>query len=115
MQNIEENRAYDPFKRVYYSDIVGTYIVDAITGVKYIAKVGSDDEKKFFKIKCTTSYRNRLAKLQNQPSYTTTNQAFYKSPQEYMDYHKVKLSDDILESWNERIEYLEYKDMEKYY
>lgn len=111
MQNIEENRAYDPFKRVYYSDNVGTSIVDAITGVRYIAKVGSNDEKKYFKVKCTTAYRNRLAKLQNEPSFTTSNQAFYKSPQEYMDYHKVKLSDDILESWNKRIQYLEDENM----
>ena len=109
MQNIEENRAYVPFKRVYYSDIVGTSILDAITGTKYIAKVGSKDEKNFFKVKSTTAYRNQLAKLQNQPSYTTTNQAFYKNPQEYMDYHKVKLSDDILEAWNHRIEYLEHE------
>ena len=26
-----------------------------------------------------------------------------------MDYHKVKLSDDILETWNERIEYLKHE------
>ena len=111
MQNIEENRAYDPYKKVYYSDIVGTSIVDAITGVKYITKVGSNDEKKFFKVKSTSAYRNRLAKFQTLPSYTTTNQAFYKNPQEYMDYHKVILSDDILELWNERIEHSENEDM----
>jgi len=31
-----------------------------------------------------------------------TNQAFYESPQLYMNHMKVKLSDDILEKWKSR-------------
>ena len=100
--DIENNTAYDPYKKVYYSDMVGAPILDAITGAKYPYKVGSYDEKKFFKVRSTTAYRNKHSKLQYPATHTMTNQAFYESPQLYMNHMKVKLSDDILEKWKSR-------------
>ena len=64
VNTVEEVVSSDPYKKVYYSDIVGTSILDAITGVKYPYKVGSKDEKKFFKVRTTVAYKNRSAKLQ---------------------------------------------------
>lgn len=96
---VELNRAYDPYKKVYYSDIVGSPILDAITGAKYPYKVGSYDESKFFKVKSTTAYRNTHSKLQYPASHTTSNQAFYQNPQAYMNHLKVQLSDDIVNNW----------------
>lgn len=101
---IECNRAYDPYKKVYYSDIVGSPILDAITGAKYPYKVGSYHEKKFFKVKSTTAYRNTHSKLQYPATHTLCNQAFYENPNVYMNHLKVHLSDDIIESWEARNE-----------
>ena len=38
----------------YYSDIVGEYIKDAVTGAKYPWKVGSKDDERFFRVTYTT-------------------------------------------------------------
>tara|TARA_B100001059_G_C17612916_1_gene465515 strand:+ start:401 stop:751 length:351 start_codon:yes stop_codon:yes gene_type:complete len=100
--DIEDNTAYDPYKKVYYSDIVGAPILDAITGAKYPYTVGSYHEKKFFKVQSTTAYRNKHSKLQYPATHTMSNQAFYESPQLYMNHMKVKLSDDVLAKWNSR-------------
>jgi hypothetical protein len=103
MNNIDENTAYDVYKKVYYSDIVGSPIVDAITGAKYPFKVGSTDENKFFKVRSTIAYKNRSAKMDYLPCASVTNQAFYESPTAYMDYHCVKLSADIIDKWQSRV------------
>ena len=99
-EEIEENVAPHFYKRVYYSDIVDSPIINAVTGEKYPYKVGSNDEKRFFKVKSTTTYRNRSAKLQYPASASTTNQAFYENPEQYMHHLDVKLSSDILENWH---------------
>ena len=101
---IEKNTAYDPYKKVYYSDVVGSPILDAITGAKYPYKVGSYHEKKFFKVKSTTAYRNTHSKLQYPATHTLCNQAFYENPTAYMNHLKVELSDDIIETWKARNE-----------
>ena len=98
----EVNNMYDPYKKVYYSDVVGSAILDAVTGAKYPFKVGSLDEKKFFKVRSTTAYKNRSAKAANPTCASVTNQAFYENPQSYMKHHTVELSSDILANWNKR-------------
>ncbi len=100
---IEENTAYDPYKKVYYSDVVGSMILDAITGAKYPYKVGTINENKFFKVRSTTAYKNRSAKMEYPACASVTNQAFYESPEAYMNHHYVKLSDDIVKNWHERV------------
>lgn len=100
---MEPNTVYQPYKKVYYSDVVGSPILDAVTGAKYPFKVGSVDEKKFFKVRSTTAYKNRSAKATYPTWASVTNQAFYENPQSYMSYHSVVLSKDILDSWNERM------------
>ena len=92
----------DPYNKVHYSDVVGIPILDAVTGAKYPFKVGSLDEKKFFKVRSTTSYTNRLAKTSYQTCEFVTNQAFYENPQSYMQHNKVVLSEEILDNWNKR-------------
>ena len=102
--NVNENTMYEPFKKVYYSDITGSCIVDAITGAKYPYKVGSINEKKFFKVRSTTAYKNLSAKLQYNACASITNQAFYENPEVYMNYHSVQLSEDIIQKWKDRLE-----------
>ena len=99
---VETNRIYDPYKKVYYSDVVGSSILDAVTGAKYPFKVGSLDEKKFFKVRSTIAYKNRSAKTVNPTSASVTNQAFYENPESYMKHNSVQLSQDILDNWNSK-------------
>jgi hypothetical protein len=99
---IEADSIYDPYKKVYYSDVVGSPILDAVTGAKYPFKVGSLDEKKFFKVRSTTAYKNRSAKTVYPASASVTNQAFYENPESYMKHHSVQLSQYILDNWNNK-------------
>ena len=99
-EEIEENVAPNFYKKVYYSDILDSPIINAITGEKYPYKVGSKDETRFFKVKSTTAYKNRSAKLQYPANASTTNQAFYENPEQYMRHQNVKLSNDIVFNWN---------------
>jgi hypothetical protein len=100
--DFDTDRIYDPYKKVYYSDVVGSLILDAVTGAKYPFKVGSLDEKKFFKVRSTTAYKNRSAKTAYPTSASVTNQAFYENPESYMKHHSVQLSEDILDNWNNK-------------
>jgi hypothetical protein len=99
---LEKDSIYDAYKKVYYSDVVGSPILDAVTGAKYPFRVGSHDEKKFFKVRSTIAYKNRSAKTPYPPCASVTNQAFYENPQSYMQHHKVVLSEAILDNWNKR-------------
>lgn len=85
---LDKYSIYDLYKKVYYSDVV--------TDAKYPFKVGSIDEKKFFKVRSTTAYTNRLAKTLYPTGALVTNQAFYENPQSYMQHNKVVLSEEIL-------------------
>ena len=98
-----QNVAFEPYKKVYYSDIVGSPILDAITGEKYPYKVGSINEKQFFKVRSTTAYGKSLSKLQYPASASVTNQAFYLNPNAYMNYHAVQLTEDIIKTWENRV------------
>ena len=87
------------YPKIYYSDIVGSPILDAITGAKYPYKVGSHDEKRFFKVRSTIAYNNKNAKNMDTGNAFNTNQAFYLNPTEYMEFHNMELSEDIKNNW----------------
>ena len=99
---ITMNEIREPFKKIYYSDVVGTQIVDAITGEKYNYTVGSKNEQNLFKVRSTISYNNKYSKSAYPTSPSSPNQAFYLNPQVYMKHNSVVLSQDILDKWNER-------------
>ena len=101
-EEIVENSITTPYKKTYYSDVIGSPILDAVTGAKYPFKVGSKDEKKFFKVRSTLAYKNNSAKLEYPSSASTTNQAFYDNPESYMKHNGVVLSKDILDLWKLR-------------
>ena len=84
-----------PNEKLYYSNVVGSYIVNAITGEKYPWKVGTIDELKLFKVKNTTlDQRFNASNLQT---------AYYNSPEEYMEYKNVNLDETIINGWYNRI------------
>ena len=86
--------------KVYYSDVQGASIKDAITGEIYPWKVGSNDEKRFFKVK-DNSLLNKYD-CEFQEGHTL----FFKNPEEYMNFNNMQLDEDIIEEWKKRQEKL---------
>jgi len=95
----EYNIAYAGNCEVYYSDIVGTSIRDAITGAKYPWTVGSFDERRFYKVRSTTAYANPKAKGIQDFDGRSARQGFYETPYSYMNYHGVVLNEDHVKDW----------------
>jgi len=100
-------------KQCYYSNITGSYIHDAITNAKYPWKVGSFDERRFFKVTNTTGnlYNNNN---NNDDCYSSqsSNYAFYETPYEYMNHTNVELDENLIKEWYEKVNKLypdEYK------
>lgn len=77
----------------YYTNILGQYICDAITNAKYPWKLGSFDERRFFKV------TNSTGNLYNNKS----NFAFYESPYAYMNHQNIQLDDDIIKNWYKKV------------
>jgi len=94
----EPNVVYQKHKEVYYSDIVGDSIRDAITGARYPWKVGSFDERRFFKVRSTTAYANSKAKGADSCG-RSARQAFYENPISYMNHYSVNLDEDLVKNW----------------
>ena len=84
--------------KVYYSDIQGAAIKDAITGEIYPWKVGSFDEKRFFKVKDNSLLNKYDSEFQE--GHTL----FFKNPEEYMNFNNMVLHEDIIEEWKKRQE-----------
>lgn len=99
---LEENTVYGYSKnKIFYSNVVGGPIVNAVTGAKYPWEVGSLNEKRFFKVTSNTAYGQKRG-----DHLLGSNQAgvaFYENPEEYMKFTGCKLSDDIVEVWRERV------------
>ena len=107
------NESYAKNSKVYYSDIVGSPILDAVTGEKYPYKVGSLDENRFFKVRSTVAYKNSNSKNIEFGNASITNQAFYLTPTAYMEHKNVELSQDIKDSWLQKtINYSNSEDSE---
>ena len=92
----------------YYSDTVGSYIKDAITGAKHPWRVGSYDEQRFFRVIYTADSANSVRKgLYDNYSKRTSRKAFYESPYAYlhhMRHQDIELDEAIIKSWYEKLE-----------
>ena len=93
--------------KCYYSNVVGSYIVDAITGEKFPWKVGSYDERRFFR------YINTINK--EDPYSRTFQKAFYENPHAFMRHTRVELDETLVNEWydnNEKLYPGEYNVLE---
>jgi hypothetical protein len=116
MGYLTETRAYDPRdniedevlkpvvsikrKKEYYSDVVGSYIVDAITGAKYPWRVGSRDEQRFFRVVNTIPLINFGRKGTCNSSHgCSSSKAFYENPHAYMGHCNIKLEEEYVMEW----------------
>jgi hypothetical protein len=104
--NYESNVSYTGNKEVYYSDIVGSNIRDAITGARVPWNVGSTNERRFFKVMSNTAYSNPHAKGALGCSGKSARQAFYETPHSYMKHHSVMLDDAVVKAWHDKIDRL---------
>lgn len=99
----ESNVSYVGNREVYYSDVVGNTIRDAITGARMPWTVGSTDERRFFKVRSTTAYANSHAKGVLDCGDNSVRQAFYETPNSYMNHHAVILENDLVNTWHDTI------------
>ena len=91
-------------KKEYYSNVVGDYIVDAITNAKYPWQVGTLDEKRFFKVTNTVHRVNGERKgTYDNYDQRSSNIAYYETPHAYMKHCNVTLDDDYVKEWYSKV------------
>lgn len=103
-QSVETNVCVGFCPAVYYSDVEGSSIVDAITGAKYPWRVGTIDENRFFRVMSTTAHTNYERKgNSNNYERRSSRKAFYETPYRYMEHHNVNLNNDIVKCWFDKV------------
>jgi hypothetical protein len=127
MGYLTESRAFNPRENIedssndnkpnlikkqscYNSDVVGSFIKDAITGAKYPWRVGSRDENRFFRVIYTSNVVDSTRKgLYDNYNGRSSTKAFYESPHAYLHHmrHKnIELDETIIQTWYEKMEQL---------
>ena len=102
MDNIDVTPSKDDFliptKKTYnteknfYSSERGQYIVNALTGERYNHKVGSQDERKFWRVTIPFT----------KDGVTNSVKLFYISPSEYEYHRDINIETHIKMSWNRK-------------
>lgn len=89
-----DNSSDDDDDQTFYPT-QGKYIVNAITGVQTIFRVGSKHERRFWKVSdvSLTAY---------EPATGTGATYFFPSPEAYENVRNIKLSKDKKRSWKNR-------------
>ena len=88
---IPTKKTYNTEKN-FYSSERGQYIVNALTGEKYNYKVGSQDERKFWRVIIPFT----------KDGVTNSVKLFYVSPSEY-EYHRyIDVETDIKMKWSRK-------------
>jgi len=90
-------------KKEYYSNDIGSNIVNAISNAKYPWRVGSKDENRFFRVTNTVPYTNseRKGSINNSDNRSSC-KAFYENPHEYMKHCNVELDPEYVDNWYNR-------------
>jgi len=95
---VEYNVGFFNSKNNYYpSNVEGQLIVDAITGAIYPWRVGTYEEKRFFKVIDSSD----IMVSNGKPSYNkrTPNFLYYQSPESYMKHKIVVLEESVITDW----------------
>ena len=91
----------------YYSNVMGEYIKDAITGEKYPWRVGSNDETRFFRVTNATNMIDTGRRgISNSYMGRDSRKAFYENPHAYMRHRHIELDEDFINEWYEKHERL---------
>ena len=86
---------FNPHHITHSSNVVGSYIVNAVTNEKYPFMVGSEKEKLLFKVKNTTKNANFFSTRENDTLY-------FDDPEQYMNFRDVILDPSVVERWQKR-------------
>jgi hypothetical protein len=109
-QSLTPKQSSSNFKKqnCYYSDVVGEYIKDAVTGAKYPWRVGSLDEQRFFRVTYTIGYVDPSRKGVYNSMGRSSKKAFYENPDAYLKHVKysVELDQETINAWYNKQEEL---------
>ena len=107
-ENINHKHNYHSKKNLSYyaSDIVGTYIVNPITGAKYPWKVGTLDENRFFKV---IDNSNNVSFRSSEYGHRVSHKLYYETPTDYMKHRNIVLDQTVIENWKNKMQERGYK------
>ena len=93
-------------RSIYYtSNMPDSYIKNAFTGHIYPYRVGSLDSLQLYKVMDSTGIIDnngvKLNKMKRPNS--TTNALYYDNPEEYMNHRRIKLNNDKINSWKNKV------------
>ena len=89
----------------YYSSERGQFIVNALTGYTYSMKVGTSDEKLFWRVSVPIT----------KDGIINTRKLFYESPDEYEQHRDVELPYSIKSTWRKSVKKTEIINNQKNY
>ena len=90
----------------YYSSERGQFIVNALTGYTYSVRVGTTDEKLFWRVSIPIITKDGI---------TNTLKLFYESPDEYEQHRDIELPYSIKTNWRKSVKKIEIINNQKNY
>ena len=97
-------RKKEPKRPSYFpSNSQGNFIKNAITGVEYTWRVGTNDARRLFRVIDTTGLydpngRRLRRDAVNFPN-PQPNHCYYESPEQYMRHRKATISQELINRW----------------
>lgn len=107
---LEYNIGFLNYNNSYYpSNVEGERIIDAVTGAKYPWRVGTYEEKRFFKVIDASD----IMETNGKQSYNkrSSNFLYYQSPESYMKHKNVVLEESVITEWYNKYNLLFPNDM----
>ena len=106
-------------RRKYYpSNKSQSFIINAVTGEAYPYKVGSFDQRRFYKIVDTTGTCDAegYSISRRDPTNPNPNHMFFESPEECMRHLRIQISPEEVKKWraNVKVRFVDYSDKEFY-
>lgn len=97
MSNMECEGCFECKDGYFPSNVEGARIKDAVNGGEYPWKVGSYDEKRFFKVIDSTDTMDMNGRKSIHKRHS--NILFFSSPEAYMKHRRVYLDENIINEW----------------
>jgi len=93
-------------KRVFFPTKLGSYCINAVTGIAYPYKQGSFEELRLYKITDVTTScdANGYKRARTDPLYDSPHFLYYDSPEQYSHHAKMVVSHDKINKWRSRVD-----------
>jgi hypothetical protein len=105
LESVSVNDVKTYIKKPYYypSNVAGSHIKNAVTGVEYAWRVGSFDSQRLFKVVDTIgNYDCNGKKINvNSKDYPNpmANHCYYDNPQQYMTHRRTRVNPLLVSQW----------------